>query len=70
MMDVYILFYVLIKFSNDPWNEIQSFSWRVASYNEKMQQALALKYEEELSNDLENQKVSQTVPQEVTEEQK
>lgn len=27
-----------------------------ASYNEKMQQALALKYEEELSNELENQK--------------
>lgn len=35
-----------------------------------MQQALALKYEEELSNDLENQKVSDSGPQEVTEEQK
>ena len=30
-----------------------------ASYNEKMQQALALKYEEELSNELDNQKVGE-----------
>lgn len=40
-----------------------------ASYNEKLHQAQALKYEEELSNELEHQRL-ESCKQEVTEEQK